>query len=282
MADVKWIKIVTDIFDDEKIRFIETLPQGDSMIVIWFKILCMCGKSNKGGYLMMTDKIAYTDEMLSSIFNKNINFIQLCINTFKSLDMIEVVDNRYYVSNWEKHQSVEKLDQIREMTRIRVARHREKQQQLELSSNVTVTQNVTQCNALDKDKEIDKDKEEDLFNLFWKAYPKKKSKGNAEKWFKKNKPNKALVDLMIAKIEELKKTKEWQKEKGQFIPYPASWLNSKGWEDEVIDSNGKMIKDKPEWYEDYEKDLKAYNISKNNNKLVNSQEVASLVKDMFD
>lgn len=282
MADVKWIKIVTDIFDDEKIRFIETLPQGDSMIVIWFKILCMCGKSNKGGYLMMTDKIAYTDEMLSSIFNKNINFIQLCINTFKSLDMIEVVDNRYYVSNWEKHQSVEKLDQIREMTRIRVARHREKQQQLELSSNVTVTQNVTQCNALDKDKEIDKDKEEDLFNLFWKAYPKKKSKGDAEKWFKKNKPNKALVDLMIAKIEELKKTKEWQKEKGQFIPYPASWLNSKGWEDEVIDSNGKMIKDKPEWYEDYEKDLKAYNISKNNNKLVNSQEVASLVKDMFD
>lgn len=282
MADVKWIKIVTDIFDDEKIRFIETLPQGDSMIVIWFKILCMCGKSNKGGYLMMTDKIAYTDEMLSSIFNKNINFIQLCINTFKSLDMIEVVDNRYYVSNWEKHQSVEKLDQIREMTRIRVARHREKQQQLELSSNVTVTQNVTQCNALDKDKEIDKDKEEDLFNLFWKAYPKKKSKGDAEKWFKKNKPNKALVDVMIAKIEELKKTKEWQKEKGQFIPYPASWLNSKGWEDEVIDSNGKMIKDKPEWYEDYEKDLKAYNTSKNNNKLVNSQEVASLVKDMFD
>jgi predicted phage replisome organizer len=157
MAEVKWIKIVTDVFDDEKIRFIETLPQGDSIIVIWFKLLCMCGKSNKGGFLMMTDKIAYTDEMLSSIFNKDIKFIQLCINTFKSLDMIEIINNKYFISNWEKHQSIEKLEQIRESTRKRVARYREKQQQIELGCNVTVTQDVTQCNAIDKDKDKDKD-----------------------------------------------------------------------------------------------------------------------------
>ena len=53
MAEVKWIKIVTNIFDDEKIRYIETLPSGDEMIVIWFKILCLAGRSNSSGLLMI-------------------------------------------------------------------------------------------------------------------------------------------------------------------------------------------------------------------------------------
>ena len=44
MAEVKWIKIVTDVFDDEKILLIESLPEADSIIVIWFKLLCLAGK----------------------------------------------------------------------------------------------------------------------------------------------------------------------------------------------------------------------------------------------
>lgn len=73
----------------------------------------------------------------------------------------------------------------------------------------------------------------ELFNKFWKAYPKKVSKGNAEKWFKKNKPTSELVEIMISKINLLKNTEQWKKSDGQFIPYPATWLNAKGWEDEV-------------------------------------------------
>ena len=49
MADVKWIKIATDIFDDEKILLIESLPEADSIIVIWFKLLCLAGKQNNSG-----------------------------------------------------------------------------------------------------------------------------------------------------------------------------------------------------------------------------------------
>lgn len=71
------------------------------------------------------------------------------------------------------------------------------------------------------------------FDKFWIAYPKKKSKGNAEKWWEKHKPSKDLLNAMLKKIEELKNTDGWKKENGQFIPYPASWLNSSGWEDEV-------------------------------------------------
>lgn len=74
---------------------------------------------------------------------------------------------------------------------------------------------------------------DELFIKFWAAYPKKKSKGDAEKAWKKLKPSLELTGKIIVKVELLKKTHDWRKEGGQFIPFPATWLNRKGWEDEV-------------------------------------------------
>ena len=86
---------------------------------------------------------------------------------------------------------------------------------------------------------------EELFETFWEAYPKKKNKGNAEKWFKSHKPSKELVDTMLKKIEQQKKTKDWLKNEGQFIPYPSTWLNAKAWEDEIT----QVSLGKPEWFD---------------------------------
>lgn len=72
-----------------------------------------------------------------------------------------------------------------------------------------------------------------LFQLFWNEYPKHISKGTAEKWFIKNNPTKDLVEIMVNKLKQQKKTKQWKKESGKFIPYPSTWLNAKGWEDEI-------------------------------------------------
>ena len=58
MAEVKWIKITTDIFDDEKILMIETLPSADTILVIWFKLLALAGKSNNNGVFMLSHRIA--------------------------------------------------------------------------------------------------------------------------------------------------------------------------------------------------------------------------------
>ena len=80
---------------------------------------------------------------------------------------------------------------------------------------------------------IKKDLNFELFDKFWSAYPKKKSKGSAEKWFIKNKPSEELVNTMVDKINEFKKSDQWKKDNGQYIPYPTSWLNAKGWEDEL-------------------------------------------------
>ncbi|MGB7594575.1 MAG: phage replisome organizer N-terminal domain-containing protein [Erysipelotrichaceae bacterium] len=172
MSDVKWIKIVTDIFDDEKIKYIETMPSGDTTIVIWFRLLCLAGKSNRAGVLMMTDRIAYTDEMLASIFNRDIKIIQLALSIFESLGMIEVMDNRIYLSNWEKHQNLDKMEKIRIQTRDRVSKHRQNRIPCnDVTQNVT--QDVTHSNAtdldLDLDKELEKEKENTLNNIVEKA-----------------------------------------------------------------------------------------------------------------
>ena len=67
--DVKSMKIITDIFNNEKISLIERLPESDAIIVIWYKLLCLMGKQNNEGTIMINDRIAYTDDMLSTIKN---------------------------------------------------------------------------------------------------------------------------------------------------------------------------------------------------------------------
>jgi hypothetical protein len=72
------------------------------------------------------------------------------------------------------------------------------------------------------------------FELFWKAYPRKMSKGAAKKaWLKlKPKPNEQLLATILAAIERAKTSVEWTKDGGEFIPYPATWLRAEGWNDE--------------------------------------------------
>lgn len=71
------------------------------------------------------------------------------------------------------------------------------------------------------------------FDVFWKAYPKKKAKGDAQKAWRKLKVGSELLDSILKAIEAQKQTTDWQKEAGAFIPYPASWLNARRWEDEL-------------------------------------------------
>lgn len=161
MEEVKWIKVVTDIFDDEKVKFIENMPNGDKILVIWFKILCLAGKSNSKGLLMMTDRIPYSEDMLASVFNKNIKTVQLAIKTFIDLGMLESIEGKIYILNWEKHQNIEKLERIREQTKTRVANHRAKHLS-SIACNDTVTDNVTLCNATELELEQELELEEDL------------------------------------------------------------------------------------------------------------------------
>lgn len=72
-----------------------------------------------------------------------------------------------------------------------------------------------------------------LFEEFWKAYPKKKAKDDAQKAFAKRKPDRALLAAMLDAIAAQAQTADWLKDAGQFIPYPATWLNDGRWQDEI-------------------------------------------------
>lgn len=157
MADVKWIKITTDIFDDEKILLIESLPDSYAIITVWFKLLCLAGKQNNNGVFMM-GRIAYTDKMLATIFRMKESTVTMALQTFEQFGMVEIVDGVITIPNWEKHQNLDKMQQAREQTRLRVAKHREKQKQL-ASCNAPCNADVTPTDKdLDKDIDLDKDK----------------------------------------------------------------------------------------------------------------------------
>ena len=172
--EVKWIKITTNIFDDDKIRLIEAMPAGDTIIVIWFKLLALAGKSNYGGMMMFNDQIPYTVEMLVTLFRREKATIELALATFEKFKMIEVLDGeKILITNWEKHQNVEGMELIREQNRIRKAKQREREKLLLIESeNVTdvsrdKSRDVTQQNKNKNiDLELDKELEKDSFEPF--------------------------------------------------------------------------------------------------------------------
>ncbi len=171
MSDIKWIKITTDIFNDEKIRFIESLPDGDAILVIWFKLLVLAGRSNADGYIMLTEKIPYSTTMLTDYLRGKDSVIKTAVETFERLEMIQFDDDRIRISNWKHHQNVGGLDKIRIQNRERKQRQRERERE-QKQQDVTemsrdVTHNVTQQNKIkDKDKEKDKVLKRDSRKLF--------------------------------------------------------------------------------------------------------------------
>lgn len=178
MSDISWIKLKTDMFDDEKIRLIESMPDADTILVIWIKLLTLTGKTNQGGFLMLNDRLPYTDEMLATLLNRPLNTVRLALETFHRFGMVTLHvmngEKILQITNWNRHQNVEGMDKIRADNRERVARYRAKQKaqalentgfqpsELKSGRNVTVTLPVTRSNALEEDKELDKEKEKDI------------------------------------------------------------------------------------------------------------------------
>lgn len=189
MAEIKWIKIVTNIFDNRKIKQIETLPEGDTIIVIWFKLLCLSGQLNDNGYIYLTQEVPYTEEMLSTEFNRPLKTIQLAMRTFQTFGMIEIIDDIYRISNWENYQNVEGMERVREQNRLRKQRQREREKLLLAESNVT----SRDSHAIDIDKDIDIDNKE---NIIKEKEVSNKSKTNFDKIIEEENFSKETVERL--------------------------------------------------------------------------------------
>jgi predicted phage replisome organizer len=165
MSEVTWFKVLTDIFSDDKIKIIQSMPEGDALLVMWFKVLSQAGKTNDGGYIYLKKNIPYTAGMLSTLFSKQQQLVELAMRTFVEFGMIDIDEKGYiFVTHWERHQSIDKLNQLKEKTNLRVQRHREKKKLELMECNVTETLPKRPINAVERELDIELDKEKDTLS----------------------------------------------------------------------------------------------------------------------
>ena len=259
MADVKWIKITTDVFDDEKILLIESLPDSYAIIVVWFKLLCLAGKQNNSGVFMM-GQMPYTDKMLATIFRMKESTVKMALEVFEQFGMVEIIDGVITIPNWGKHQNLDQLENKKEYMRNYMQEYRKKQRALTCKDNCKTN---SKTNVSEADKDIDKDVEEDIdintncassdapkvsksdidnfFESIWKLYPNKKGKGQISDSKKKTLYNIGIEEMTRA-IERYKSDlakEDWRK------PQNGSTFFNSGYVD-YLDANYQPVQVKPQ------------------------------------
>lgn len=221
MADVKWIKITTDIFDDEKILMIESMPSADSIIVIWLKLLTFAGKQNNDGVFLMSNRIAYTEEMLASIFRRDINLVRLALKTFEQFGMIEIIEKVITIPNWNKHQTLDAYEKKKERDRLYQQERRAKQRLLasgssdESSDSKTTPSSDVVVPEEDRERDKERDKERD------REKEKKSVRETTHTLFNRLLPDYILSDDLQAKMGEWITYKTERKE-----PYKEQGMKS--------------------------------------------------------
>lgn len=158
MADVKWIKVSTNMFEtNRKIKQIELMPEGDTILVIWLKLMLLAGIINDGGKIYITPEIPYTEEMLANELRRPLTVVRMSLQLFERFGMVEVKNDVIYLSSWEKWQSVDRLAEIREYNRIAKQKSREKQKALESVNDMSMTCQRGHDTDIDKEGDLEKD-----------------------------------------------------------------------------------------------------------------------------
>lgn len=156
MADVKWIKLTTDMFDNRKIKHLRRLPDGNNIVLLWIMLLTMAGRCNAGGMIFLTENIPYTPKMLADELDFEENTVILGIQALENLSMVCTQNGCFTISGWEEYQNIDGMEKIKEQNRIRQKQWYDRQKSL---PNVRTNVSITQPNAIDKDIEVEVDKD---------------------------------------------------------------------------------------------------------------------------
>ena len=169
MAEVKWVKMTTDMFDNRKIKHLRRLPEGNNIVLIWVMLLTMAGRCNSGGMIFLTENIPYTPKMLADELDFEENTVTLALNALEQLDMIVTDKGFFTIAGWEEYQNIEGLEKIREQNRLAQQRSRARKKLLQspqedvndvsCDSHVTVT--VSHATDIEEEEEEEKEKEEE-------------------------------------------------------------------------------------------------------------------------
>ena len=165
MADVKWIKLTTDMFDNRKIKHLRRLPDGNNIVLLWVMLLTMAGRCNAGGMIFLTENIPYTTKMLADELDFEETTVELGIQALDQLNMIASKNGFFSIAGWEEYQNADRLAELRAKDRERKRLKRADAKAL-LEDSTECPRNIrgtsTDCPHTDKDKERDLDEEKDL------------------------------------------------------------------------------------------------------------------------
>jgi hypothetical protein len=220
---------IQDYLTDENLNECSAASQG-----VYIKIMCVLHKSSDYGKILLKQNDKHDSNQIRNFalkFTKHITFsvgviesalIELIENKVMSIDgdilyqKRMVKDNEISIKRSEAGKIGGEKTQF--ASKFAKAKHKANSENENENDNENIIKDIN-----------------DKFNLFWKVYPKKKAKQNAEKAFQKINPDDLLLEVIISAIEKSKTTEEWIKEKGKFIPHPATWLNGKRWLDEDVE-----------------------------------------------
>ena len=160
------------------------------------------------------------------------------------------IDGGYLILNYMKYRDRDYTAAERQR-RFR-ARKKDKASRRNVSmSRRNITQTEAEAEAdteRSKPSRASRSEADGLFARFWDAYPRKIGKGAAAKAFARLKSPEALVTRMLAALEAVSRSEQWQREGGRFIPNPATWLNQRRWEDEP--TSGAQKFDPSAWWDE--------------------------------
>lgn len=120
-----------------------------------------------------------------------------------------------------------------------------------VNENININRDINNINISENTNVIKEEKSEidEMFDMFWIVYPKKSNKKGAKVSFKRIKNLKTEFPLIMEALERFKKSKQWTKQNGEFIPLPTTWINQERWKDEHIETREDKLKrlDMSDW-----------------------------------
>ena len=164
MAEVKWVKLTTDMFDNRKIKYLRKLPEGNNIVLIWVMLLTMAGRCNSGGMIFITENIPYTPKMLADELDFEENTVLLALEALERLDMIVTDNGVFAIAGWEEYQNADKLAEIRAKDRERKRLKRAQAKAL-LAESKDVHGLSADCPYIEEEIEEDKEKEKEYHSF---------------------------------------------------------------------------------------------------------------------
>lgn len=194
MAEVKWIKLTTDMFDNRKIKHLRRLPDGNNIVLIWVMLLTMAGRCNASGMIFLTENIAYTPKMLADELDFEENTVRLALEALEQFNMIVTDGDFFTIAGWEEYQNTDRLSEIREYNRLAKQKSRAKQKALQAPSDDVNDKSMTsqRCHETDKEEDKEKEREED----------KKSKRETTHTLFKRLLPEYILSEALVSKLTE--------------------------------------------------------------------------------